>query len=99
MQGLVNTIADLRGAIAAAGRVNMVIKTGKVDESLARGLELDNSIEALKNGNGQTNGSAVSTSKGEVVTMSPKNQQKPTRSLKDLAWSGDVCLEGESHVT
>lgn len=48
MQGLVNTLADLRGALAAVDRVNTVVGTRKVDESLALGLELDNSDDHAK---------------------------------------------------
>lgn len=91
MQGLVNTLADLRGAFSAAERINSVIKTGRVDESLARGLELDITEEIRKR-----NGAVETKSRAELLTMSAANLQTPTRSLKDLAWAGDASLEGKS---
>ncbi|CAM6103486.1 unnamed protein product [Calypogeia fissa] len=89
MQGLVNSLADLRGAFAAAERINSVMKTQKVDESLARGLQLDITEETLKK-----NGSIGNKSREEIKqAINPKNQLVAQRSLKDLAWAGDVSLE------
>ncbi|KAG6541024.1 hypothetical protein Mapa_017597 [Marchantia paleacea] len=90
MQGLVNTLADLRGAFAAVDRINTIIGTGKVDESLALGLELDISEDHAKTVEKSSN---EFLSSGSGTTSTDEDKLGPRTTVCDLAWSGDVALE------
>ncbi|KAL2619839.1 hypothetical protein R1flu_000044 [Riccia fluitans] len=84
MQGLVNTLADLRGALAAVDRINTLVGTGKVDESLARGLELENSedhAKFIRENSNESLSDGAGTASGQCSTVC------------ELAWTGNVALE------
>ncbi|GFZ15275.1 non-intrinsic ABC protein 8 [Actinidia rufa] len=93
VQGLVNTFGDLRGAFAATERINSVLSGAEIDEALAYGLERDIKSQEVhdKNFGLFINGYDINT---QSLNMHYMSALKSTSSLKSLAWSGDVCLEG-----
>lgn len=87
VQGVVNTLGDFRGTLAAVDRINSVISGTDIDESLAFGLER------------QARGEHVSSGEYEdVAGMNFKIRRfmsglKSKSSIRELAWAGDVALE------
>lgn len=87
VQGVVNTLGDFRGTLAAVDRINSVISGTEIDESLAFGLER------------QAQGEHVSSGEYEnVAGMNFKIRRfmsglKSKSSVRELAWAGDVALE------
>lgn len=94
VQGLVNTFGDLRGTFAAVERINSVLSGVQVDDALAYGLERELKQKAVDDENLKlffSNGSAGTNQKNYLHYMSAL---KTSSNLLNLAWSGDVCLEG-----
>ena len=94
VQGLVNTLGDLRGALAAIERINSVLSGVEIDEALAYGLEKqiqkkeihDEKISLfLVNGYSGQN---------EVFNTHYMSALKSASNLCSFAGSGDICLEG-----
>ncbi|KAI7735908.1 hypothetical protein M8C21_030564 [Ambrosia artemisiifolia] len=92
VQGLVNTIGDLRGAFAATERINSILSGSEIDQALAYGLQKD-----IKQGSGTYN-----NLKMFFNDQNDKSRSKNTRymssltaasSVRSLASSGDICLE------
>ncbi|KAM0872627.1 hypothetical protein ACQ4PT_038592 [Festuca glaucescens] len=83
VQGAVNTLGDLRGTFASIERINSILSTKDIDDSLAYGLakELDN----------QDSNGAVHE-KG-TVNKHYMSALKSSSSCSNLAWSGDIHLE------
>lgn len=85
VQGAVNTLGDLRGTLAAVERINGILTAHEIDDSLAYGLnkELENSkIENLHRTKG--------------ANAHYMAALRSSDSCGNFAWSGDICLEGES---
>ncbi|KAH8961884.1 hypothetical protein BDL97_05G071900 [Sphagnum fallax] len=103
VQGMVNTLADLRGMLAAVERVNNVVASAQVDEWLAHGLEREARGELQGNGecvNPTTNEIVASEEdaiNGSTIPLKVATTNLPAvesqRTVCDLAWSGDVVLE------
>lgn len=91
---MVNTLADVRGMLAAVERINTIVAAKEVDESLARGLakESDEIVQGLEDHSKVTDKTDRSTwnSQAKQRSLDPKS----TRSVCELAWSGDVVLDG-----
>jgi ABC-type multidrug transport system fused ATPase/permease subunit len=100
---MVNTLADLRGMLAAVERVNNVVASAQVDEWLAHGLEREARGELQGNGdcvNPTTNEIVASEEdaiNGSTIPLKVATTNLPAvesqRTVCDLAWSGDVVLE------
>lgn len=93
---MVNTFGDLRGAFAAVERINSVLSDVQVDDALAYGLERELKQKAVNDENYKlffSNGSPEENQKNYSHYMSAL---KTSSNLINLAWSGDVCLEGIS---
>jgi ATP-binding cassette subfamily B (MDR/TAP) protein 10 len=100
---MVNTLADLRGMLAAVERVNNVVASAQVDEWLAHGLEREARGELQGNGdcvNPTTNEIVASEEdaiNGSTIPLKVATSNLPAvesqRTVCDLAWSGDVVLE------
>lgn len=93
VQGGVNTIGDLRASLAAVERVNSVISSVDIDQSLAYGLNKELHTEELED----SNVSSLYENSYDDQNQGPsKNYMSALRSASDwcsLAWSGDICLE------
>ncbi|KAL6004609.1 hypothetical protein ACLOJK_005164 [Asimina triloba] len=91
VQGVVNTLGDLRTTLAAVERINDVLSGMEIDESLAHGLEREIDKEEMDD-----------ESLKLFYNNASININQPTRSVPGLksaingcsiAWSGDICLE------
>ncbi|XP_076912059.1 ABC transporter B family member 28-like [Bidens hawaiensis] len=93
VQGLVNTIGDLRGAFAATERINSVLSSSEIDQALAyglqkdikQGLETDNNLKMFFNNDPNDKRRFQNTRYMSSLTSSS--------SVRSLASSGDICLE------
>lgn len=93
-----NTFGDLRVAFAATERINSVLSGAEVDEALAFALEKD--IKQKKTPGNDfdiflINGSESKTPGSGKRFMS---SLKSGSSVRSLAASGDICLQG-MHLT
>ncbi|KAI3757559.1 hypothetical protein L6452_05100 [Arctium lappa] len=94
VQGLVNTVGDLRGAFAATERINSVLSGSEVDQALAHGLEkdirqdvgMDDSLKMFFISD--PNDKSRSQNKRYMSSLTAAS------SVRSLAESGDICLEG-----
>ncbi|CAL5407766.1 unnamed protein product [Camellia sinensis] len=93
VQGLVNTFGDLRGAFAAAERINSVLAGAEIDEALAYGLERDIKRQEVHDKNFGLFFVSDSDRNNQSLNMHYMSSLKSTSSLGTLAWSGDLCLE------
>ncbi|KAL7214371.1 hypothetical protein ACSBR1_026724 [Camellia fascicularis] len=93
VQGLVNTFGDLRGAFAAAERINSVLAGAEIDEALAYGLERDIKRQEVHDKNFGLFFVSDSDRNNQSLNMHYMSALKSTSSLGTLAWSGDLCLE------
>ncbi|KAL7183878.1 hypothetical protein ACSBR2_026117 [Camellia fascicularis] len=93
VQGLVNTFGDLRGAFAAAERINSVLAGAEIDEALAYGLERDIKRQEVNDKNFGLFFVSDSDKNNQSLNMHYMSALKSTSSLGTLAWSGDLCLE------
>lgn len=94
VQGFVNTLADLRGMLAAVERINTVICSAEVDEWLAHGLEREARGELQSSdecANISDTGDAASINNSATIPIMSEFQ----KSVCELAWSGDVVLESK----
>lgn len=94
VQGAVTTLGYLRGTFAAIERINSVLSTTEVDEPLAYGLEKELKLEDLKDDKPLFIYKDDYSSK--ILTQN-KHYMYKLRSVANgcnLAWSGDICLEG-----
>ncbi|KAJ6829918.1 ABC transporter B family member 28 [Iris pallida] len=93
VQGGVNTLGDLRASLAAVERVNSVISSVDIDQSLAYGLNKELHTEELED----SNVSSLYENSYDDQNQGPsKHYMSALRSASDwcsLAWSGDICLE------
>ncbi|KAJ9545817.1 hypothetical protein OSB04_025524 [Centaurea solstitialis] len=92
VQGLVNTVGDLRGAFAATERINSVLSDSEVDQALAHGLEKD-----IRQGGGMDDSLKMFISdpndKRRSQNMRYMSSLTAASSVRNLAQSGDICLE------
>ena len=89
VQGLVNSLGDVRTALVAIDRINSVVADTQVDESLAYGLERDVK-EDCRTGSGETSSDdRLARADGSFPV---------TKTVCELAWSGDVVLEGKNYL-
>ncbi|KAI3751060.1 hypothetical protein L2E82_22079 [Cichorium intybus] len=93
VQGLVNTIGDLRGAFAATERINSILSSSEIDQALAYGLQKDIKQEVPINNNlkmffnNDTNDKTRSQNTRYMSSLTAGN------SVRLLAQSGDIYLE------
>ncbi|XP_022012537.2 ABC transporter B family member 28 [Helianthus annuus] len=93
VQGLVNTIGDLRGAFAATDRINSILSGSEIDQALAYGLEKD-----IKQGLGTNNNLKMFFNNNPDDKRRSQNTRymsslTAASSVRSLASSGDICLE------
>eukprot|EP01018_Ginkgo_biloba_P016857 Gb_40287 [translate_table: standard] len=96
VQGVVNTLGDFRGTLAAVDRINSVIAGTEIDDSLAYGLEREARGEHLSMGGygaGDQDQSAENDSSVNFKVRHFMSGLKSKSSVRDVAWSGDVALE------
>ncbi|KAG9453048.1 hypothetical protein H6P81_005952 [Aristolochia fimbriata] len=86
VQGLVNTLGDLRGTLAAVERINLVLSGSDIDESLAYGLEK----EISKN---EQDAEKFQLLYENEMDAHPLPTLKSFSNWSDLAWCGDICLQ------
>ncbi|KAL0317736.1 UNVERIFIED_CONTAM: ABC transporter B family member 28 [Sesamum angustifolium] len=93
VQGVVNTLGDLRGAFAAAERINSVLSDAEIDEALAYALEKDLKRRKLPDPNLEA--LLVNGSNGKMQTKSGgyMSSLKSASDVRSLARSGDIHLE------
>ncbi|KAH7301686.1 hypothetical protein KP509_23G038100 [Ceratopteris richardii] len=92
VQGVVNSLGDVRTVLAAIDRVNSIISDTEVDQSLAYGLERD------VRGELQSTRICSEAVPSDMQTTSnylsePDSVEKVPKTVCELAWSGDVVLE------
>ncbi|KAJ8633653.1 hypothetical protein MRB53_026989 [Persea americana] len=90
VQGVVNTLGDLRGTLAAVDRVNSILSGTEIDESLAYGL--DREIQEIELDDDSL-GLLYKDESSRKSTGSSINSFRSTSNGCNLAWSGDICLE------
>ncbi|GKA21489.1 putative RNA-directed DNA polymerase, partial [Tanacetum coccineum] len=92
VQGLVNTIGDLRGAFAATERINSILSDSEIDQALAYGLEKD-----IKQYIGSDNNLKMffndPNDKRRSQNMRYMSSLTAASSVRSLASSGDIYLE------
>ncbi|CAI9302365.1 unnamed protein product [Lactuca saligna] len=94
VQGLVNTIGDLRGAFAATERINSILSSSEIDQALAYGLQKD--IKQEKEGiNNNLNMFLLNDQNDKRGSQNTRYMSSLTsgNSVRVLAQSGDICLE------
>ncbi|XP_041008086.1 ABC transporter B family member 28 isoform X2 [Juglans microcarpa x Juglans regia] len=93
VQGLVNTLSDLRGTFAAVERINSVLSEVEIDEALAYGLERE-----IQHKEVHDDSYKLFLINGYDENIFSKNMHymsalKSSSKVSSLAWSGDVVLE------
>lgn len=92
VQGGVNTLGDIRGTLAAVERINSVLSSAEIDESLAYGLEKEIQSKELKDTNiGLLYKNGYSDTYAQ--NMRYMSALKSATDGCNLARSGDICLE------
>lgn len=91
---MVNTFGDLRGAFAATERINSVLSGAEIDEALAYALEKDLKRRKLPDPNLETLLANVSNGKMHTRSVGYMSSLKSASDVRNLAESGDICLEG-----
>ncbi|XP_024961653.1 ABC transporter B family member 28 [Cynara cardunculus var. scolymus] len=94
VQGLVNTVGDLRGAFAATERINSVLSESEVDQALAHGLEKDIRQEVGMDDSLKMFFISDPNDKRRSQNMRYMSSLTAASSVRSLAQSGDICLEG-----
>lgn len=89
-----NTFGDLRGAFAASERINSVLSEAQIDEALSYALEKD--IKQKKRPDDDFGIFIVNSSENKTETSGKRymSSLKSASSVRSLAASGDICLEG-----
>ncbi|KVH88486.1 AAA+ ATPase domain-containing protein [Cynara cardunculus var. scolymus] len=93
VQGLVNTVGDLRGAFAATERINSVLSESEVDQALAHGLEKDIRQEVGMDDSLKMFFISDPNDKRRSQNMRYMSSLTAASSVRSLAQSGDICLE------
>lgn len=89
VQGLVSSFGDVRTVLGAIDRINSIVADTEVDESLAFGLERDV----------KENLTSCSQELASADRLARRNASFPfTKTVCELAWSGDVVLEGKHYL-
>ncbi|XP_042754505.1 ABC transporter B family member 28 isoform X3 [Lactuca sativa] len=94
VQGLVNTIGDLRGAFAATERINSILSSSEIDQALAYGLQKD-IIQEKEGINNNLNMFLLNDQNDKRGSQNTRYMSSLTsgNSVRVLAQSGDICLE------
>lgn len=87
VQGAVNTLGDLRGTFASIERINSILSAKDIDDSLAYGLAKELDSKELEDYNGAVH-------ENGTVNKHYMSALKSCSSCGNLAWSGDIHLEG-----
>ncbi|KAI4351813.1 hypothetical protein L6164_006126 [Bauhinia variegata] len=93
VQGLVNTLGDLRGSLAAVERINSVLSGVEIDEALAYGLERELKQKEVDDENYKLLFSINSAERYQSRYLHYMSALKSSSNLFSLAWSGDIFLE------
>lgn len=93
VQGVVNTLGDIRGMLAAVDRINSVISSTEIDESLDFGLERQAHGEHVSSKDYENAETADNVSDMNFKIRHFMSGLKSTSSVRELAWAGDVALE------
>ncbi|PWA53188.1 non-intrinsic ABC protein 8 [Artemisia annua] len=93
VQGLVNTIGDLRGAFAATERINSILSDSEIDQALAYGLEKDIKQEMRSDNSLKMFFSNDPNDKRRSQNMRYMSSLTTANSVRSLASSGDIHLE------
>ncbi|PWA66185.1 non-intrinsic ABC protein 8 [Artemisia annua] len=93
VQGLVNTIGDLRGAFAATERINSILSDSEIDQALAYGLEKDIKQEIRSDNSLKMFFSNDPNDKRRSQNMRYMSSLTTASSVRSLASSGDIHLE------
>ncbi|KAL8199667.1 hypothetical protein R6Q57_013235 [Mikania cordata] len=93
VQGLVNTIGDLRGAFAATERINSILSGSEIDQALAYGLEKDIKQELGTDNKLKYFFINDTNDKRRSQNMRYMSSLTTVSSVRSLASSGDICLE------
>lgn len=104
VQGVVNSLGDARAVLAAIDRLNSTVADTEVDESLAYGLERDvrgelqstrKCSDVMKSGSSST----LENLPGQLSRIERADGTLPViKTVCELAWSGDVALEGKDSL-
>ncbi|XP_015069728.1 ABC transporter B family member 28 isoform X2 [Solanum pennellii] len=93
VQGLVNTFGDLRAALAATERINSVLSDAEIDEALACSLEKDMKQKKVHDETLELYLVNDSHEKKQSTKTRYMSTLKFGSSVRNLAETGDVCLE------
>lgn len=95
VQGVVNTLGEVRAVLAAIDRVNSIFAETEVDESLAYGLERDvrSELQSTKKYSTIMKSRAENTLDASTSQWDRNAELNAVKSVCELAWSGDVALE------
>ncbi|GLJ53922.1 hypothetical protein SUGI_1152070 [Cryptomeria japonica] len=99
VQGFVNTLGDLRGTLAAVERINSVIGRTEIDDSLAYGLIREAQSKPVTTREYEAMDHDQTADDAYGVNFKIRHFMsglKSKRSIHELAWSEDVCLEDVS---
>lgn len=91
VQGVVNTLGDLRGTLAAVERINTVLSGSEIDKSLAYGL--DREIHEKDVGDNSSLGLLYKDAYAKTDLVPIMHSLRSAVNECNLAWSGDICLE------
>lgn len=94
VQGLVNTFGDLRTAFAATERINSVLSGAEIDEALAYSLEKDMKQKKVRDETLELYLVNGSNEKKQSTKTRYMSSLKLGSSVRSLAETGDICLEG-----
>ncbi|XP_058084944.1 ABC transporter B family member 28 isoform X2 [Magnolia sinica] len=93
VQGVVNSLGDLRGTLAAVERINHVLSGAEIDESLAYGLERELHKKELDDDSLRLFYNNASAEMNQVLNVHSVSGLKSAINGCNVAWSGDICLE------
>lgn len=93
-----NTFGDLRGAFAATDRINSVLSGAEIDEALAYALKKDIKQKKMQDKDFEIFLVNGSKSKTESLKMPYTASLKSASSIRSIAGSGDICLEGTYYL-
>lgn len=94
VQGIVNTLGDLRGTLASVERINSVLAGSEIDQFLASGLDREIRSREMNDKSLSLLFEDLSVSNVELGHAYPISRLKSVTSGSGLAWCSDICLEG-----
>ncbi|PKA61119.1 ABC transporter B family member 28 [Apostasia shenzhenica] len=93
VQGAVNTLGDLRGTLAAIERINSVLSTTGIDETLSYGLERELQTRDFEDSKLRLIYEDALLDKIQAHKLHYMSELRSFTNGCSLAWSGDICLE------